>query len=619
MRRTFAALALAATVGAAQSADAITASRPEFRKLADDVYVYVGKLNDANAMVIVTSEGVVLVDTGNNTTDTREILRDIRSVTTAPVRYVVVTQNHTDHSGGAPLFSPPATVIVHERVVKQWAAMKPYQIAAWRKRFFERIDALKNASPLDNIRSFADRMTLRLGGKEIQLIYVDDIYNPGDVAVWLPKEGVLHASMAGYKDRHPDIRPDYSHGTTAGILKQLRAYIALEPKIVVPAHGPIGGAEELTAMVDYLELARRKVRAMMDQGLKLPAIEAKFDMKEFAGWDRTEHLAWEADTIYRELQGLGPQVISVAERRVSGVVAKAVQDGRFVTVTANDGKDVLLRMTGDADVEGIADRTEIKAGMKISALYEVPEGIVPALGYDALEVTLAPAAVAELTILTNQGATPGVKELAAAFERASGNKVTVIQVEGDALVKRIDSGADLVTANPETIEPLVKSGKVVASSVTPFVLAGLGLSVRAGAPKPDISTVEKYKAALLAAKSIGYSRGCSGTHTEEGIARLGLTEQLKAKTVRTAGGPVTDYLARGDFEIGIQQTNIMAGVSGTDYVGPLPGFLNNPCPSSVALVTTSKNADAARAMIRFMVSKEAAPLLRKTHVEPARP
>ena len=103
----------------------------------------------------------------------------------------------------------------------------------------------------------------------------------------------------------------------------------------------------------------------------------------------------------------------------------------------------------------------------------------------------------------------------------------------------------------------------------------------------------------------------------EGIAQLGLTEQLKSKTVRTAGGPVTDYLARGDFDIGIQQTNIMVGVPGTDYVGPLPGSLNTPCPSSVALLTTSKAPEAARAMIRFMVSPQAAPLLRKTHVEPA--
>jgi cyclase len=354
------------------------------------VYVYVGKLNDANAMAIVTKEGVVVVDTGNNTTDTREILRNIQSVTTAPVRYIVVTQNHTDHSGGAPLFSPPATVIVHERVAKQWAALKPYQIAAWRKRFSERVEALEAFNPIDTVVSFNDRVTLHVGGKEIQLIFVDDLYNPGDVAVWLPKEGVLHASMAGYKDRHPDIRPDYSHGTTAGLLKQLEAYIALKPRIVVPAHGPVGGAEELETLVDYLLLARRKVRGMMDQGLMLPAIEAKFDMKEFADWDRTEHLAWEADTIYRELQGLGPQVIEVAERRLTGVVSKAVQDGRFVTVKASDGKDILLRVTGDTNVEGIADRTDVKPGMKVSALYQVPEGIIPALGYDALELTVAP-------------------------------------------------------------------------------------------------------------------------------------------------------------------------------------------------------------------------------------
>jgi molybdate transport system substrate-binding protein len=140
------------------------------------------------------------------------------------------------------------------------------------------------------------------------------------------------------------------------------------------------------------------------------------------------------------------------------------------------------------------------------------------------------AAVAELTILTNQGATPGVRELAAAFARASGNKINITQVEGDALERRIETGpADLVTANPDTIEMLVKNRKIVAGTVTPFALAGLGLSVRAGAPKPDISTVDAYKATLLAAKSIGYSRGCSGTHIAEGIAQLGLTEQLKPR------------------------------------------------------------------------------------------
>jgi molybdate transport system substrate-binding protein len=227
------------------------------------------------------------------------------------------------------------------------------------------------------------------------------------------------------------------------------------------------------------------------------------------------------------------------------------------------------------------------------------------------------ALAADLVILTNQGAVPGVRELAAAFEKKSGHKVEVVFAEGDVLERRVSDGsADLVTGNPGPMADLAKSGKVVGNTVQPFVMAGLGLSVRAGAPKPDISTVDAYKAALLNAKSIGYSRGCSGTNTGQGIAELGLTEQLKNKTTFTTTGPVTDYLARGEFEIGIQQTNIMVGVPGTDYVGPLPGFLNKPCQSNVGVLATSKQQEAAREMIRFMVSPEAAPLLRKTHVEP---
>ena len=224
----------------------------------------------------------------------------------------------------------------------------------------------------------------------------------------------------------------------------------------------------------------------------------------------------------------------------------------------------------------------------------------------------------DLVILANQGAAPGVRELAAGFERVSGYRVTVVQPDDATLEQRINDGtADLITGNPGAIEERVRDGKVVASTVTPFALAGLGLSVQVSAPKPDISSVESYTTALLAAESIGYSRGCSGTHAAEGIAQLGLVQELADKTIRTQGGPVTDYLARGDFDIGIQQTNIMVDVPGSDYVGPLPGFLNKPCQSNVGLLTASKEPDAARAMIRFMISPEAAPLLRRTHVEPA--
>ena len=239
------------------------------------------------------------------------------------------------------------------------------------------------------------------------------------------------------------------------------------------------------------------------------------------------------------------------------------------------------------------------------------------IGQSMISMTTA----AELIVMTNQGAAPGVRELAAGFARASGHKVSVLEESGDALQQRINAGpADLITLNPEAMADLAKKQKVIASSVTPFTLAGLGVSVRAGAPKPDISTVEAYKAALLAAKSIGYSRGCSGENVKEGIARLGIAEQLKSKINLTGGGtgPVTFFLARGDFELGIQQSNIMVGAPGTEYLGPVPGELNMPCPNSVGILAISTQQDAARAMIAFMISAEAGPLLRKVLEEPAR-
>lgn len=138
-------------------------------------------------------------------------------------------------------------------------------------------------------------------------------------------------------------------------------------------------------------------------------------------------------------------------------------------------------------------------------------------------VAYGAALAADLTILTNQGATPGVKELATAFSKKSGHNVTVVQAEDAELERRLANGtADLITGNPGPIAALVQKGTVVGNTVTPFVLAGLGLSVKAGAPKPNISTVEAYKATLLAAKSIGYSRGCSGTNVGQGIAELDL-------------------------------------------------------------------------------------------------
>jgi molybdate transport system substrate-binding protein len=225
---------------------------------------------------------------------------------------------------------------------------------------------------------------------------------------------------------------------------------------------------------------------------------------------------------------------------------------------------------------------------------------------------------AEITVLNGMGSDSGMRELAAGFEKAKGHKVVVSFETAPTLAQKLASNApsDLIVAAPEDIEDLIKKGKVVTGTHVPFALAGLGLSVKAGAPKPDIGTVEAFKRAMLAAKSVGYSRGHSGMYTEEAMERLGIAEQMKPKTTRTGGGPVAEYLAKGDFEIGIQQINVLVGVAGTDYVGPLPGDLNKPVPFSVGLVAVSKQQDVAREMIKFMTSAEAGPLLRKGFMDP---
>jgi cyclase len=382
-------LVLLALLLAPAVAPAMTGDKAEMQKLAEGVYAFVGKRNDANALAIVTTQGVVLVDTGNNPPETRILREDIAAITSQPVRYVVITQNHGDHSGGTPLFSPPASVIVQDRVAKDWSAMKPYQIKSWQKRFAERADALKGVNPLDTVVSFSDRMTLHVGGKTIELIYVDDTYNPGDVAVWLPAERILHAGFAGYIGRHPDIRPDYSHGTTTGMLKQLEILSALKPNIVVPAHGPLGDATALSTLTDYLLLARQKVRTMTQQGLTLEEIEKKFDMHEFAGWDRAAHLSATAATIYRELKGEGPDIAPYRERTALVTVNHLTEEGRFLTVTADDGRQLHLRAAGDVDFEGIKDRSELKVGMKLKVTYLEPTKGEAPLGFDITELDLA--------------------------------------------------------------------------------------------------------------------------------------------------------------------------------------------------------------------------------------
>ena len=268
--------------------------------------------------------------------------------------------------------------------------MKPYQIKAWRTRFAERAAELQAATPLTEVMSFSDQLTLRLGDQRIELFHIADPFNDGDIGVWLPDSKILHAGFVGYKDRHPDLRPDFSHGTSAGMLKQLEAMIALKPSIVVPGHGPIAETHDLIAEVDYVLSARAKVRKMLDQHLSIDEIRQAFNMNEYQDWDLPDHFPIIAETIYRELLGLGPDRAAIEERAISGIIRDTTELGRFLNVTSDDGTSLKLRISNETVVDGIANRALLKPGMRFSGTYQKPEGVIPPLGFLLMELTASP-------------------------------------------------------------------------------------------------------------------------------------------------------------------------------------------------------------------------------------
>lgn len=227
------------------------------------------------------------------------------------------------------------------------------------------------------------------------------------------------------------------------------------------------------------------------------------------------------------------------------------------------------------------------------------------------------AGAAEITILANQGAVNAVRDLAPAFEKASGHKVVVSFEQGPAMNQKIESNApaDVVSSLLEQFPDLEKRGKVVAGSWVEYARAANGVAVRAGAPKPDIGTVEGFKKAMLDAKSIGHSGNGTGPFNTTLFKKLGIYERIKDKIKIIEGRPVAVAVAAGDVEIGLQQTNVIQPVAGSDYLGPLPEELREYGRFGVGLLAVSKQQEAARAFIRFMTSPEAAPLIRKSAME----
>src|SRR5262245_13301319 len=223
----------------------------------------------------------------------------------------------------------------------------------------------------------------------------------------------------------------------------------------------------------------------------------------------------------------------------------------------------------------------------------------------------------EIKVLCTIGVKPALPEVVAEFERATGHKVSIVWGNAATLKSRYLEGerADVAVLRAAAIDDLIKAEKV--SGRIDLARSGMGFAVKAGAPKPDISSPEALKRTLLAAKSVGYSaKGASGIYFVTVLERLGIANEVKAKHKDTEGA-VGELIASGEAEIGIQQIPELAAVPGVEVIGPLPGELQVITVFSAALDAKAKDNEAAKAFVKFISGPTAAAAYKAKGLDPS--
>jgi len=244
----------------------------------------------------------------------------------------------------------------------------------------------------------------------------------------------------------------------------------------------------------------------------------------------------------------------------------------------------------------------------------------------ALMLSIAPnkasiANAAEIKVLASVALTSALDELAPQFEKASGHKLKIGYSLIADIKKRVLEGetAEVLLLSRPAMEDLLKQGKL-AGTITGVAGTPVAMAIRAGAPKPDISTVAALKATLLAAKSIVYADpakgGASGVYFASVVARLGITDEIKAKTILVPGAESADVVARGEAELGVAQASEIVPVKGAEVLGPLPGEYASVTAFVAGIGTGSHEQDAAKALIQFLTGPSAAPIFKKRGMEP---
>jgi molybdate transport system substrate-binding protein len=234
----------------------------------------------------------------------------------------------------------------------------------------------------------------------------------------------------------------------------------------------------------------------------------------------------------------------------------------------------------------------------------------------------AAAETVEIKVLASVALTSALDEIAPQFERATGNKLTLGYSLISDIKKRILAGetADLIILSRPVMDDLQKENKFAPGGIADIVGTPIAIAVKAGAPKPDISSVDALKRSLLAAKSIVYADpakgGASGVYFARVVDQLGLTEQLKSKTILVPGAQAAEVLAKGEAEIGVAQASEIVPDPGAQLVGPLPGEFNSVTKFTAGIGAGSKASDAAKALVQFLKGPAASAVFKSKGLEP---
>ena len=231
----------------------------------------------------------------------------------------------------------------------------------------------------------------------------------------------------------------------------------------------------------------------------------------------------------------------------------------------------------------------------------------------------------EIHVMTSGAFTAALLALAPAFERATGHRIVIgatTSTGPDSVQNRLQRGepADVVIMADAALDAFVRDGKVIAGSRVDVARSSIGMAVRAGAPAPDVSTVDAFTRALLQAKSIAYSASVSGVYlSTELLQRLGIAGDVLPKSRRIEGERVGAVVARGEAEIGFQQISELLPVPGITLLGPLPASIQRVTVFAAGVAVNAKSPEAATALIRWVVSTAAAATIRRTGLEPMTP